>query len=1079
MRKILAIDDKKDNLTIIKAIIKTYMPNCVVLTSLSGKEGIEIAIRDQPDTILLDIIMPQMDGFETCIKLKSNSLTKQIPVVLITAIKTDTKSRIKGLEIGADAFLSKPIDPLEFTAQLKVMLRIKEVEDKLRAEKLLLDKKVLERTKELSNSEARSRSITQTATDAIVSINDIGIFTSWNLAATKIFGYNYDEVINKEFTKVIPKKYREAHNLGIAGLKNGAAEKLMGKTIEITALRKDGTEFPIALSLSAWKVDGHKNFTAIIRDITTAKQANKKIKKQNEYLNSVIESLTHPFYVVDIETYEIKMANTASGYKTKDKNVTCHGLTHHSDFPCTDVNHPCPLEIIKQTYKPTTVEHIHFDKNNKTSYFEVHGYPIFNDKGRVVQMIEYSLDITERRVNGENLRKLSTAVQQSPTIIVITDLNGVIEYVNPKFVELTGYAEAEAIGRVTSILKSGELTDRFYKEMWDTITSGGKWMGEFHNKKKNGELYWEFASISPIVNDQGTTINYLKVAEDITERKHNEQIKSVLYNISNSVITSDNLEELIGIVHKQLGTVINTTNFYVALYDERFDTFTLPFLADEYDDVKSFPAGNTLTSYVVKTRNSLLATSAELEKLSKLGKFELLGTRSKVWAGVPLLVNNYAIGVIAVQSYTNENAFSMSDVKLLEFISEHISILIDKKKKEYDLIAALHKATESDRLKSAFLATISHELRTPLNAIIGFSDLITEDWPIEEIYDFGKNISSSGKHLLGIIDDLFDITLIESGETKLRQKQVEILPALREIHNIMKSEQQILKKSNLDLNLIVSSDLESVVCLTDVSKLKQILINLLKNALKFTNEGYINYGFVVDAIGGKDVLKFYVEDTGIGITKEKQKHIFNVFRQVDDSYSRIYGGVGIGLSIAEKLTKLLGGNIWLKSKENKGSTFYFTLPYEKTDVAEQLLTTTNLDAILKSEQEFLSNKTVLIAEDDDSSFELLDVLITQIGAKVIWAKNGETAIQQCKYNLSIDLVLMDINMPVLNGYAAIKEIKKGRPNLPVIAQTAYGMAGDKEKVLNIGFDDYITKPIDAKLLMDKIKRLKLIDDNKL
>jgi len=212
------------------------------------------------------------------------------------------------------------------------------------------------------------------------------------------------------------------------------------------------------------------------------------------------------------------------------------------------------------------------------------------------------------------------------------------------------------------------------------------------------------------------------------------------------------------------------------------------------------------------------------------------------------------------------------------------------------------------------------------------------------------------------------------------------------------------------------------------------------------------------------MIRFYVEDTGIGIPEEKQELIFDIFRQVEDSYTRSYGGTGLGLSISKKLTGLLGGKIWLKSEEGVGSTFYFTIPMEKIE---------DIDKPVNRETDSkisLHGKTILIVEDDESSFEFLQVVLENSGINIIWAEDGEVSVKLCKENSNIDLVLMDINIPVMNGYDATREIKKFRPDLPIIAQTAYAIAGDREKSLDAGCDDYISKPI------KKEKLLKIIVD---
>ncbi|VAW14498.1 hypothetical protein MNBD_BACTEROID01-1354 [hydrothermal vent metagenome] len=581
---------------------------------------------------------------------------------------------------------------------------------------------------------------------------------------------------------------------------------------------------------------------------------------------------------------------------------------------------------------------------------------------------------------------------------------------------------------------------------------------EWHPLTKDGnQLVTLWASFK--VSD-GSVIS---LGYNITEQKHAEQIQKALQNISNAVSTTDNLTNLISRIQKELGTIIDTTNFYVALYDHKTDTFSLPFIADEKDELTSLPAGKTLTKYVITTQKPLLATKERKKELKRSGDIEHFETDSEIWLGVPLKIKGKATCVLAVQSYTDESAYDESDMEMLESIAGQISISINRKKTEQGLINALEKATESDRLKSAFLATISHELRTPLNAIIGFSDIISKDLPIDDIIEFNKTINASGNHLLAIVKDLFDITLIESGEIKIAKENFKLRTILNDVQNIIKAEQEKTNKGNIGLNLVTPPEGEGLIINTDPSKLKQILINLLKNALKFTHEGYINYGYNIEAGHDKPVLKFYIEDTGIGIPKEKQELIFDIFRQVEDSHTRIYGGAGIGLSISKKLAELLGGRIWLESEKGEGSTFYLEIPLDEFEmVSKPIIKETGKDNSLKE-------KTILIVEDVQVSFEFLKIVLEKSGINIIWAKDGEEAIKLCKENTNIDLVLMDINMPFMNGYEATKKIKKIRPNLPIIAQTAYAIAGDKEKSLEAGCDDYIAKPIKLDILMAKIK----------
>tara|TARA_R110002050_G_scaffold225943_1_gene361808 strand:- start:1706 stop:3676 length:1971 start_codon:yes stop_codon:yes gene_type:complete len=366
---------------------------------------------------------------------------------------------------------------------------------------------------------------------------------------------------------------------------------------------------------------------------------------------------------------------------------------------------------------------------------------------------------------------------------------------------------------------------------------------------------------------------------------------------------------------------------------------------------------------------------------------------------------------------------------------------------------ALAKSKESDRLKSEFLATMSHELRTPLNSIIGLSSLIDESTPKEDVLEFNKIINSSGDHLLDIVEDLFDISLIESGQIEVVKRQVNLQSVLLEVDRLMKTEQDKLDKNHLELNLIVPKEYKNISISTDAIKLKRILKNLLKNALKFTEEGYINYGYNIYQVDDKTMVKFFIEDTGIGIHKDHQQLIFEVFRQADGSFGRKHEGMGVGLSTAKKLIILLGGSIWVDSLEGNGSSFFFTIPFEQENSLIEL------NSKLENDNKNTQLKTILIVEDDDSSYEFIKSVLELKNINYKRAENGKIAVEYCNNNSDIDLVLMDINMPVMNGYEASKQIKSVNPKLPIIAQSAYAIFGDKEKALQAGCDDYITKPI--------------------
>lgn len=901
-------------------------------------------------------------------------------------------------------------------------------------------------------------------------------------------------------------------------------------------------------------------------------------------------------------------------------------------------------------------------------------------------------DITERKKSEVEIRKLSTAVEQSPSVIVITDLKGIIEYVNPKFTKLAGYSTKEILGKTTSILKSGSQSDDIYKELWKRISSGKEWRGEFHNKKKNGELFWEAASISPIFDKLGNITNYLKVAEDITERKkaeeeliNSEERLKILFesapdayylvdlkgifidgNKAAEKLMGYKKEELIGksffklkllsvkelikasklllkniqgkgtgpdqftlnrkngsqipveistypvkikgktvvlgiardiTEREKAGQLLKDSEYLlresqkVAVlgsyilditngswksspvlddifgidkkYIKNIDAWVKFVHTDDRDMIQDYFATNVLTNheafnkvYRIKRINDnqvrwvhglgKLEFNDEGNPIKMIGTIQDITERKQVedtlalhrqrltyilegtnagtwdwnvqtgeltlndrWAEImgytlqelePIDINVWIDNVhpddlpfanaLLESHFKQETDYYDTDFrqphkdggwvwvnargkviqwtkdgKPLRMSGTHIDIT-ERKQADENLKLALEKANESDRLKSAFLATMSHELRTPLNAIIGFSDIINKEIPIDDIVNYADTINKSGNHLLSIVEELFDLTLIESGEIKIVKEEINIQNILAVIQKILTVEQQKTKKDHIALNLITPNDGKELIINSDSSKLKQIFINLLKNALKFTKIGHVNYGYKIKKNRNKSIILFFVEDTGIGIPENKIEFIFDVFRQVDDSYTRQYGGTGIGLSICKKLIGFLGGDIWVESEEGKGSTFYFTIPYDGKQLIDEATTITTK---VKTEIS-IDTKTILIVEDIETSYEFLKTILQISGYKSLWAINGKEAVSCCKENTNIDLVLMDINMPKMNGYDATRAIKEFRPELPIIAQTAYAILGDREKSIEAGCDDYISKPIKQKVLIEILKK---------
>ncbi|RLD61947.1 MAG: hybrid sensor histidine kinase/response regulator, partial [Bacteroidetes bacterium] len=325
-------------------------------------------------------------------------------------------------------------------------------------------------------------------------------------------------------------------------------------------------------------------------------------------------------------------------------------------------------------------------------------------------------------------------------------------------------------------------------------------------------------------------------------------------------------------------------------------------------------------------------------------------------------------------------------------------------------------------------------------------------------------ISRGGQNLLNLINDIIDISKIEAGQIRIEMEDFKINSLLSEIFTTFIEEKNNRDKDSVELKLIKGVVTKDFKIHSDPFRIQQILNNLLSNALKFTDEGYIEFGY---RLNSERQLLFFVRDTGVGIPIEMRENIFDRFRQVEESYTKNKEGTGLGLAISRKLTELLGGKIWVEANEGKGSSFYFRIPINVTQSDDEI---DNL--LIKNMDNFsLEGKTILVVEDEDSNYVLLDKILKTKKAEVIIATDGASAINIISKNgRPIDLVLMDIKMPGINGYDATKKIKELRKDLPIIAQTAFNMNGEKEKCLALGFDDFIAKPFDKETLMVKINK---------
>lgn len=379
------------------------------------------------------------------------------------------------------------------------------------------------------------------------------------------------------------------------------------------------------------------------------------------------------------------------------------------------------------------------------------------------------------------------------------------------------------------------------------------------------------------------------------------------------------------------------------------------------------------------------------------------------------------------------------------------------------LVIAKQKAEESDKLKSSFLANLSHEIRTPMNAIIGFSDLLNDSsLSKNEKSEYLQIIRNSGSNLVSIIEDLLEMSKIDAKQISPKLVGFDLNKCIHDLYDSIKVTIPVEKK--ITFHIIENPNPITQNILSDEIKLKQIITNLITNAIKYTSSGKVGFGYVIHE--KENVLEFTVKDSGIGIDKKNVDVIFDRFRRIEDDFSVELSGLGLGLAICKAYIEMLGGTIKVESTVGVGSTFIFTIPLQYDSLNE-----IKKQEEISNDTALNSDKVILIAEDDNINFLLLKKILELKNYTTIRAVNGQEAVTICSTNPAIDLVFMDIKMPVMDGYAAFDKIKVFLPNLPVIAQTAHSSSEDKERVLQAGFTDYITKPLDKEKIFELLETL--------
>ena len=873
----------------------------------------------------------------------------------------------------------------------------------------------------LQESERRYRELIELAVDGILVGSSDGTIIEANSymqhltgrPQENLIGLNISELFSPNALKDTPLRYDML---------------LKGETVftERDILRIDGTTIPIEMHTKMMP-DG--TYQSIYRDVTERKKAEETLRESEIKFKSLVESTSDMIWETNIDglyTYVSPQFENLLGYSLgevigkspfafiTDENIA--SVQQNSDLI---VSKKAPFTAFVNKYK---------HRDGSILYFETSGVPVYNSAGKLAGYRGVSRDITQRHSAERELHKLSSVVHQNPNTIIITGLDGKIEYINPAGCDITGYNVDELIGKNPSIFSAGETPQEVYKSLWKTIKSGNEWKGIFHNKKKSGEFFWESAFIVPLRDADGIIKHYLGVKEDISKR--------VLAEIA--------LKE--------------SEERYRELFEGSPDAIILA-------DVET----GMLTDANTAACNLLGRTMEEIRQMHQT----MLHPPSKKEIVAEMFNTHASSTQIRENAFPIESSIIRSDGLEIpvEVLASPITIggkqilqgvfrnITERKLAQEELLKAKEKAEASDKLKSAFLNNISHELRTPLNGIIGFSEMLAQPESTEDDrVEFSRMIKRSSTRLINTITSYMDISMIVSGITEIRKRPFNLGHFL---DNTADQAFEICNSRNLDLHVVKKDAVTQVQIVTDESLLSKVFSQLIDNAVKFTKEGSITIGYKHKP----GFHQFSVSDTGKGIPKESVSVIFEVFMQADSSTSRGYEGSGVGLSIAKGFVKLMGGEIWVESNENDGSTFFFTIPENEISSPAHSDSNPNINSAPTAQQ------VILVAEDEDSNYKYLEIVLKKASFKVIRACDGFEAVEMCKQHPEIIAMLMDLKMPGIDGFEATRQIRKTHPDLPVIALSAYVSSEDENAAKEAGCNEYLLKPVNKIKLLETIEKV--------
>lgn len=767
------------------------------------------------------------------------------------------------------------------------------------------------------------------------------------------------------------------------------------------------------------------NATILISDITSKKTAEVKLKESEDRLKFILSVGSHVLYASNMElqiTYLSQSIKPVLGYNPGDfmnQSSRWESLIHPDDLSMV-LNRTTILLIQRQLTQEYRLKHA----DGNWRWIRDQQFLIVDLEGNPKEIFGTCIDITDRKVtelnlvtSNKELEELKYAINAS-SIVSITDSMGYIKYANDKFEHVSQFKMEELIGKKHNIINSGYHSQKFWKNMWRTINNGEVWKAEVRNRAKDGSFYWVDTSIVPIKDVNGNIIEFISIRNEITEKKKNEDqlelLSLIAKNTSNYVIITD-------------------VQGNIEWVNESFEKFT----GYQFDEIKGKKPGALLQGE--ETDKATVAYMSERIKQKKNFSCEIINYTKK---GEKYWVS------INVKTIKNKDGEVLRFFALMHNITE-------QKLMVRNLTHALLKAEESDKLKAAFIANLSHEIRTPMNAIMGFAELLSR--PVlstEKREEFTKHIQQRSHDLLNIVNNILDVSKIESGQMPLLPVVGNIQELFENLFHTFSVEISHIQKKNLEIRIYNElKDVENIV-LADFPKLSQVLNNLINNAIKFTEQGIIEFGC---RLQDNETLLFSVRDTGIGIAPGEIELIFKPFQQASVNTHQKYGGTGLGLAIIKGLLNLWGGQIWLESEPGKGSTFYFTMPYYPQS-KNSLIETPALEEIN------WVNEKILVVENDIHKVNYLREILMDTHCQVFHADSGGSCIGMIE-NIKPSVVILNLEIADMSALNVAERLKALHPDINLVSITSSINTEYKTKALEVGCLDVLNWPVKQETLL--------------